>query len=298
MCVYVGHYCVEAGSHNVALLGYPTDDMTVIFTVFAGRRRYLVLLMWYVTRMLDRGIIDECHLWDYTRDLQDHKYLVSLPILSRDCRVKVMQVTDKATFGEYYRFYAACLSTIIKADDDIVYIDIDAMPAFLRFRAQNPQYLLVLPMTLNNGVCAHLMQERGKLPRVPHTFELKEGGFEDLVKDGGKALWLHDWFLGDGRRSLTREDSASIVVLSPRQRISINMFAICAADLPLLARPDVTADDEKCLTVDIPSSTRRTNCVFTGTVVSHFGFAPQRETGLDGEAERKLLTRYADLCVP
>lgn len=266
----------------------------VVLTVFCGRRRYLVLLMRYVALMLERGIIQECHLWDYTRDLQDHKYLMSVP-RPDDPSVKVVQVSNKANFGEYYQFYAKYggASTIIKMDDDVVYVDVDAMPAFLHFRATHPEFLLVLPMIINNGVCAHLLQKSLRLPRTPHTFELKEGGFEALVGDGHMAEWLHDWFLNDHGAAA----DSSVTVLSPRQRISINMFAISAADLPLLAHPGVTADDERCLSVDMPCSERRTNCIFGGTVVSHFGFAPQRETGLDGEVERRLLTRYADLCV-
>lgn len=278
-----GHRNVTLGVHN----------MTVIFTVFCGRRRYMVLLMRYVTLMLERGTVDECHLWDYTRDLQDHKYLASLAALGNP-KIKVVQVSNKASFGEYYQFYAKCggATTLIKSDDDIVYIDVDAMPALLSFRSAHPEHLLVLPMMLNNGVCAHLMQQRGRLPSGPHTFELKEGGFEQLVGDGDKAVWLHEWFLAN---PCQMAGDAGEVVLPPRQRISINMFAISAADLPLLAHPGVTADDERCLTVDIPSAERRTNCIFAGALVSHFGFGPQRETGLEGEVEATLLTKYAAL---
>ena len=39
----------------------------VIFTVFAGRRRFMHILMAYVQPLLQEGVVDEVHVWDYCK---------------------------------------------------------------------------------------------------------------------------------------------------------------------------------------------------------------------------------------
>lgn len=274
---------------------------SIIFTVFCGRRRYLSILMKYVTRMLDRGIIHECHLWDFTKSFQDYKYLMALGSLP-DPRVKVMHVNRKLSFGEYYQHYARSFRdepvVVVKCDDDVVYIDVAAMNAFLSFRISHPDHLLCFPQIVNNGLCAYYMQlplHPGiQIPKIPHTFEKNNGGFETLVEDGTKAAWLHAWFLDAKETDTIKKttDSRNFISLEPDQRISINMFAILAKDLHLLADPNVTTDDETYLTTVMPSMVGRANSVFWGTTVSHFGYSPQRLTGLGGNTETQLLERY------
>lgn len=47
----------------------------IIFTIFAGRKSCLKLLLRYVQKLLDRGLIHECHVWNYARDHQDESWL-------------------------------------------------------------------------------------------------------------------------------------------------------------------------------------------------------------------------------
>lgn len=275
--------------------------MFVIFSIFAGRQRYLSILMRFVFEMLGRAIIHECHLWDYTKNLDDHKHLGSY---GSDSKIKIMRPSQKNDFGEYYRYYASTSfkeeTILVKSDDDIVYIDVETIPAFLAFRAAHPHHLLCFPEIVNNGLCAHHMQHsrsypgRRMLPSTkacPHAFELSEGGFESLVSDGEKGAWLHGWFLD----ALEGDAGDPHMMLPAKQRVSINMFAMLAKDLHLLAHPDVTTDDETTLTQLLPTIVGRRNSMFLGTTVSHFGFGPQRTTGLDGEVEESLLKRYDNL---
>lgn len=284
-----------------------------IFTIFCGRTRYLSILMRYVRQMLDRAIIQECHLWDFTRTLQDHKYVRGLADIPS---ITVKPVSNKGSFDEYYRFYSRRPGSlcedddaiVIKCDDDVVYIDVDAVPAFLAFRDAHRDHLLCLPEIVNNGLCAHYMQQFGdayagtRLPLTsPHTFERRDSGFESLVSDGSKAVWLHDWFLDQhmgleqGPKPQGGMAGLDHVLLGPTQRISINMFAMLSKDLHLLAEPGVAMDDENFLTTSLPERLGRSNSIFPALTVSHFGFGPQRATGLDGDVERRLLERYDGL---
>lgn len=255
--------------------------------------------MKYVILMLNRGIIHECHLWDFTRNMQDHKYVNGLSDGS-DERIKLMHVDNKCNFNGYYKFYSSAYQgldvIIVKCDDDIVYIDVDAMPAFLAFRDTHRDHFICLPEIINNGLCAHYMQRQDHVglcipPCCPHTFEQRDGGFESLVSDASKALWLHEWFL-DRERGRSR---VGHILLGHRQRISINMFAMMSKDLHLLGEPGVTIDDEAYLSTSLPARLDRCNSVFTGLTVSHFGFSPQRRNGLIGTVENRLLERYDTL---
>ena len=57
--------------------------MTVIFTVFAGRKNNLEVLNRYLKQAMEKKIIDEVHYWNYTRDPKDEEYLRSISHLRR-----------------------------------------------------------------------------------------------------------------------------------------------------------------------------------------------------------------------
>lgn len=47
----------------------------VILVTFAGRQKRMEILTQYVRRALDLGIIDEWHVWDFTRSADDHAWV-------------------------------------------------------------------------------------------------------------------------------------------------------------------------------------------------------------------------------
>ena len=54
---------------------YMKTGIKVIWTCFAGRQRYLEILLRYIRYFLSKGLIHECHLWNYTRNPQDEDWL-------------------------------------------------------------------------------------------------------------------------------------------------------------------------------------------------------------------------------
>jgi hypothetical protein len=50
----------------------------VLFTIFAGRKRYLSILKLYLDSLLKLNTITEVHLWDYCIDKEDSEYLNSV----------------------------------------------------------------------------------------------------------------------------------------------------------------------------------------------------------------------------
>jgi len=47
----------------------------VILSCFAGREKYMSILMKYVDHLYEKGHIHQVHLWDYTKDKEDTKWL-------------------------------------------------------------------------------------------------------------------------------------------------------------------------------------------------------------------------------
>ena len=47
----------------------------VYFSVFAGRRRFLAVLMTYVRPLVEDKTLDAVHLWDYCRAPPDREFL-------------------------------------------------------------------------------------------------------------------------------------------------------------------------------------------------------------------------------
>jgi hypothetical protein len=52
-------------------------------------------------------------------------------------------------------------STIVKVDDDIVWMGLDQMQGFLQYREGHPEHFFVSANVVNNGVCAFHQQEHG-----------------------------------------------------------------------------------------------------------------------------------------
>lgn len=295
-----------------------TSKITTILSIFAGRQPYMRILMKYVACLIRRGLVDECHVWDYSRNMADYKYLLEECSAHPDREgIQLMGVRNKRSWREYYDYYAAKYEgredvVLIKCDDDVVYIDVDAFPVFIQHRLAHPEVLFTFGTTINNGLVAHLQQRQGhhangeyptdrhrlghpKSATCPFEFELRVDGFEDLVGDGGKAAWLHEWFLKSlkGRtHASVQHDESKVSVIPLGQRISINFFAVLSKDLCLFSPAEGISDDEKYLSQTLPLLVGRPNCIYTDMTVSHFAFGPQRETGLGGELETELLARY------
>lgn len=204
----------------------------------------------------------------------------------RPSQERLMPVRDKSNWSEYYAHYtpqAYPNSIIIKCDDDVVYIDPAGFYRFTQYVSRDMgNHLFAFPFIVNNGVCAHFMQEAGLLP------EDEFGKFPLDTFEG--RLW------GDGR--LTQRVHAAFAArraefvrlaseLPPRRlqsgsRFSINFFAVRSEDLGRTFNA-CGRDDEHDLTVRMTDRLQRSHVLVPALVVAHLSFYRQRETGLDAD---------------
>ena len=191
-----------------------------------------------------------------------------------------------------YHHYAARAddyagTVFLKCDDDIVYLDVERLADFIRFRRQGPDYFLVSANVVNNGVCAYVQQQLGMLPENFGTLEMPLGGHRgSLWESGIKAEALHRCFLANPTRF--QQDGFFI----PKARFSINFVSWLGEDLPHLDTR--FTDDELDLTVTVPQFLGRANAIYLPFVVSHLSFRPQ-DCEMDVAA---ILDEYRALTLP
>lgn len=218
-------------------------------------------------------------------------------------RERLFEVSDKATWAEYYQHYASPRYAdnsdhlVFKCDDDIVFIDPSGFQHMVD-ALENDQlmgggrHLMVFPSIVNNGVCAYHQQAAGLLPKLPSIGELpydtKEGR---LWGDGELCQRVHERFVATVEEWTDASASLPIIKVPIGDRVSINFFGIRSEYLR-----DVFGacgpDDEHDLTVTIPKALGRGHLLVQPAVVAHLAFWRQRVTGLD---QGHLLGLYGDL---
>jgi hypothetical protein len=262
----------------------------VIMTCFAGRRRYLEILVKYVDKLIAKGLVDEFHMWDYTRDPEDAVWI-------RDnCqRFKIFEVQDKSVWKEYYMHYSKIKypnpdTVLIKCDDDIMFIDIDQFQSYIDKRRANPNNLLAFASIVNNRVPGLIQHKFGQWP------EMKVDQVDNLHHSGEICDKLHNYFIKNHHDFLKISKNLTEIKCTlqrdPQALVNINFFAILAKDLLLFE--NCWENDEYNLSQVMPICINRSNYVDPGFVVCHMSFTGQRELGFD---ETEALKGYSELSV-
>jgi hypothetical protein len=224
-----------------------------------------------------------------------------IPLELNDKKERLFEVSDKASWREYYSYYSSPKFAgnkdyiIVKCDDDITFID-DSGFARLIATLENDEmmsdiYLMVFPNIINNGICAYHQQRQGLLP-LEKFGTLPYDKFEGRLWNDGKLCHkIHEYFCQNLDDFVDQCASLDTIKVPVGDMLSINCFGIRSEDLQ-----DVFGacgwDDELDLTVTIPKKLGKANLICQHDVVSHLAFYRQRETGLD---DRRLLKLYEDI---
>jgi hypothetical protein len=233
------------GSASPSLsLPLPVLPFKTIFTIFAGRADRLSVLFKYLFLALEQRIITEVHLWNYCRTREDELSLYQ-HYSGEEMEAKGIFIKKRSTnrkkwrdYYEYYDDYTAShpLDIIVKCDDDIVFLDLNQFPAFLRTVAssdcesdwkeeknqknENENETdsssssfngLLFANVINNGVAAYYQQQLfGILPNhttdtgtdIDHFEYPFQGLYGSLWESGAKATRLHEYFLSHSEQWL------------------------------------------------------------------------------------------------
>ena len=259
----------------------------VILTCFAGRERYLKVLIPYINELVKRKLVDEVHMWDYTRNDQDAAFLQQACI-----HFQILVPNSKEKFADYYKYYRSSRypdpdTVLIKCDDDIVYIDVSRFQDFVDARRALKTAVILSPSIINNPVCGAVQLKRGILPGFkPEDF--------DMTVEGGRKI--HKYFLKSQKlfmKDSLATDRFSEIPCTMQWRFNINFIAILGKDLDLLFDNEyVGEDDELFLGIQAPRYLERCIYIDMHFVAAHMAFTNQRNDGFD---ETPFLKKYEDL---
>lgn len=263
------------------------ENHRIVCVTPAGRRRYMKLL---VPQVLASPLVDRYDIWVNTGDQGDLAFLAGLAKL--DPRVRLVPHPEGRSpavesIGQFHRTACDADSIYIRLDDDVVWLEPGFFETLLRFRIDHPEYLLVMPLIVNNALCSFQLQILGKISptRYLRAAYMDEFGWRDPYL----ALGLHRLLLD----LIGRGESARLHL--PAREISLNRFSINSicwfgSDLAPLAR-DITGEEEEELSLTLPARLGRRNCFCGNTIAAHFSFIHQRD-----KLERSgLLEEYRDV---
>jgi len=274
------------------------SNKMIYLTIFAGREKFLSILTIYLDILLERGLVDEIHVWDFIRNESDRSYVQTM-CEKKGYRLMIPHypVKTEHKWQPYYKYYLECSTItdndiIIKCDDDIVYIDVDK---FEYFTKQVQGDSIFFPNIYNNDVGAYWQNEYGAhdfIKKIPVTLEQSRGCQTPLTgwfKNWWIGITIHRFFLDHTKRCILE----TMDIKDWDSHVFINFFATTAKYfrkcVALYSNCDF--DDEICISANSCVRLGTTNKIVLGFSVVHYSFGPQNI----GTEFDHYLVRYKEL---
>lgn len=246
----------------------------VVVNTAAGRRRYMQYLIPFVVAS---DVVDRYDIWVNTHNGADIEFFRQ--VATKYPKINLVWQPDGIVDGNrtINAFYKACIeeNTIyFKLDDDIVWMEPDAIKNMVKFRINNPEYFLVSPLVINNALSTYLMQihERISLDKYYNS----AANHPILWESGKFATQLHQWFLNTKLRTNDYQYLHLGKVPMGMTRFSINSI-LWFGDEMRKFNGIVPGDDEEFLSCIYPTKHGMSNCWNGDVIMAHFAFYTQRE---------------------
>lgn len=275
----------------------------VIFTIFAGRQKYLRTLFNYLNVLIKQDIITEVHLWNFTREEKDYDYIKEYVKTNPKYRIlNPMRHPMPIPWNDYYNFYY-CMDyspddIIVKCDDDVLYLDLNTFCGFLNKVKPDGYYY---PNIINNDVCAYIQKSYGIHDLIGES-DIYGNYNNDITPlsgwDVSKAWFgrvdtaqnIHRLFFENKDRFKISTD-----IIPWKGRISINLFAVKFEYLVksyALFTVYGEGNDEAFISFENYKHMPGSNFIVPFFVISHFSFGPQMKTS---ELDDEFCDKYYEL---
>jgi hypothetical protein len=286
------------------------DNRKVVAWTPYGRRQTYSLLVQYLRRDVEHGLVDE--VWAYmntdpTGQEEDIAYAHELDALYPWFHLKYRPDgmdrhpgPKQRNTGYAYRHMADPDAVYLRFDDDIVYIHESAVENLVRARLEMPLPVAVFATTWNNAIVSWFAQQAGVIPRefgtVGGPYCMDPTGWAN----GQFAVSIHELLL-EKIESGRVEDLflyQDFPVQNPQggagMQFSVSCFASLGsmyAGLPTGPGVLVPDEEESWHTMHQPPVVGQPNMLVGNALVSHFTFMPQRPHVLASN----ILGRYRTL---
>lgn len=297
-----------------------TENPIILFC-FAGRQSYLELQLPYIIKLLEQYPNIEYHLWNFSRNENDHLYLQTLKekhdriILFNEfyegenrnliCqkRVGVICNCTKCRVGKWtepYKYYSNPLFAdvlFVKMDDDIIFIDTNRFTIFIQSILENcgdNSNIIMTANVINNGVCAFYDSEIKKNTienRIIHP-SASINDFWYLCTNKSFFQMSHNFFLQNREMILSAPITTPITKMAvSKTRFSINTIGFTYNTVKKIAQllgKEIGMNDEGII------SHHFSFMIVAQFITVHFHFSDQR-VQLTTEEENHYLHQYKQI---
>jgi len=255
----------------------------VKFCVFAGREKNIKILNFYIEEALSKNIIDEYHIFNFSRNKDDENFLknqYTILILKYPERIFIHNnpwyISMKTNWSPFYKYIATTSydeDIIIKCDDDILFIDIDSLEYAINERRLDKVSFLIHSNCINNGICAYY--QRHLFPKIEDKLEVyPTGGLLGILFENPLIpAVIHTQFTNDLIEDINSINKYYVKDVYIVSRISINFILILGSDCKYLK--DVIIDDEYKLSSFIPEQLLRPNKIIGNFITAHYSYSIQ-----------------------
>lgn len=267
----------------------------IVFTPW-GRELTASLLFKYLERDYENGVIDEWHLWMNTDEDQQSDRDYGYALAKDNDWIKTLERPEgpvlhpkQMNTGRFYQYYKDDTDAVlVRMDDDIVWIEKNAIERLVTYRLQNKFPFAVFPLIWNNAVCSFYLQQGEQMPSWWGTVGnhcMDPVGWADAQFAEHIHRHLLDCIENDLVDHLYMHTS---IMLPAGHQFSVSCFAT-----PVEAYIDgVPGEEEAWHTIEQPYEQQRPNVIVPNSLISHFSFFPQRNYLLN---HTNLLERYRQL---
>ena len=259
----------------------------IVVNTAAGRRRYMQYLVPFI---VSSDIVDRYDIWVNTHNGADIEFFKRLakkyPVINLVWQPDGI-VSGTQSINAFYKKCVEDNTIYFKMDDDIVWMESDAIKRMVDFRIDNPSYFLVSPLVINNALSTYLLQLLDKIKLSQYC--PSNAADEFLWRSGDFACQLHNWFI----EKYVKRHKESELHLGKHEmgmtRFSINAVLWFGEEMKKF-NGDIPGDDEEFLSCIYPTAHGMLNCWNGDAIFSHFAFYPQRDE-LD---KISILDKYGD----
>lgn len=275
--------------------GIVEKDYKVIAVTPAGRPEYLDILKAYIKRDMDKGIIDEWHIWQNTNDSVRVAHIEAIrQERPEQFIVKTIDVGDYSgyTIAKFYVHAQDEDAIYVRMDDDIVYVREDAVENILNERTSNQIPFLTFFNIVNNCCCDTLHQMTGALSK--EKGEVQFSRMDELGWNNPPfCKFVHETFAKHYNEKTTSAYLFPPTEITDYTPFSINGFAFFGRDIKAFGGVIPTNDEEVWLSQTHPAELGRPNIIAGNALIVHFAFYTQRPWLVENSPE--TLKFYQDI---
>jgi len=280
--------------------------MNVITVTPAGRKKYLEILIPYLLKY-----IKEHHFWLNTENKEDIKYIREIatkyPDFFKINKKKMFNPTGWLNIWQYFKDYTKKNTIYIRIDDDICFIEKDAIPKLIEYRKKNRKPFLISGNVINNSCCVYYHQQKKLISTK--TGKIKSTKITPLtVTDGNFVEQLHNTFLHSIKNNKVKDWEIDNKEVIQNEGFHVNVIAWFGKDMAkvkeikikdlrdvnvIIDGKVVNAEwEERFISRILPLRYSRPSEICGKAIFAHFAFTNQRR---HLEDNTNLLLKYKEI---